>query len=368
MPAGHNAASLCLRAGVVGSRLEPCSRESDEPGAARYLRGVTRPRARAVPLLGVALALAACVAARPAVEPWQSPFGKDHPLAGRIWDVVRGRFIDRDALAARLAAARFVLLGEQHENPDHHRLQAWVLRALIAAGRRPAVAFEMLTTADAPALARYLAAAPGDAAGLGAAVNWSRSGWPDWNYYRPIAAAALGAGLPLVAANIPPATARALTRGEPGALDPRLVARYGLDQPLPPAVEVAMAAEIHEAHCGQVAGRLVPGMIAAQRVRDAQMAESLVTGEMDGAVLIAGAGHVRTDRGVPAYLRARLPDAPVGSVAFLEVDRRDPSPLDYAERFGGVLPFDYVWFTPRVDDEDPCVKFRKSLERLKDPG
>jgi hypothetical protein len=28
------------------------------------------------------------------------------------------------------------------------------------------------------------------------------------------------------------------------------------------------------------------------------------------------------------------------------------------------MPFDYVWFTPAVDDEDPCEKFRKPLERM----
>ena len=45
-------------------------------------------------------------------------------------------------------------------------------------GRRPALGFEMLATDDAPAVIRYLARSPKDAAGLGDAVNWARSGWP----------------------------------------------------------------------------------------------------------------------------------------------------------------------------------------------
>jgi hypothetical protein len=76
-------------------------------------------------------------------------------------------------------------------------------------------------------------------------------------------------------------------------------------------------------------------------------------------VLVAGAGHVRTDRGVPIALAALAPDARVLSVAFVEVrdDRQDPG--SYAERFGAAtLPFDFVWFTPRVDDSDPCERFR----------
>jgi uncharacterized iron-regulated protein len=306
-------------------------------------------------LLGLAPVLAACAVARPEGGPWQAPLGQDHPLAGRIWDVAGSRFIGSDALAARLVASRFVLLGEQHTNPDHHRLQAWAVRALTTAGRRPIVAFEMLTSAEAPALARHLAAAPRDAAGLGPAVGWNRSGWPDWKFYQPIAEAALDAGLTIRTANIPPTVARAVARGDTAALDPALVTRYGLDR-TPPDDMAAMAAEIRESHCGQVPDRLVGGMVTAQRARDAQMAETLLSGGADGAVLIAGAGHVRTDRGVPAYIRRRLP-AKTASLAFLEADPQQASPR-------AALPYDYVWYTPRMSDADPCVTFRRPLERL----
>jgi uncharacterized iron-regulated protein len=89
------------------------------------------------------------------------------------------------------------------------------------------------------------------------------------------------------------------------------------------------------------------------------MAERLVAGQRDGAVLIAGAGHVRTDRGVPAYLATRVPDASVASVAFVEVASGAVAPADYAGRFGAArLPFDFVWFTARADDADPCARLR----------
>jgi uncharacterized iron-regulated protein len=324
-----------------------------------------RPRLRRVrPLLPLIL-VAACAAAPPG-PPWRAAHGRDHTLTGRIWDVGAARFRDPGSLVTQLAGADFVLLGEQHDNPDHHRLQAWIVRALAAAGRRPAVAFEMLSTDQAPALGRHLAAAPTDAAGLGPAVDWSRGGWPDWQDYQPIAEAALAAGLPIVAASLPPATARALARGEPGALDPALAARHALDGPAPPAVEAAMAAEIRESHCGQAPERLVPGMILAQRARDAHMGDVLAA--TGGAVLIAGAGHVRTDRGVPAYLRTRRPGAAIASLAFVEVTADRPEPADYAARFGGSLPFDYLWFTPRADETDPCERFRTPLERLRQSG
>ncbi len=337
---------------------------------------------RSAPILLGALALAAACAApgasgradapRPAgappAGPWASAAGRDHPLVGRIWDVEAGRFVEPRVLAGRLAAARFVLLGEQHDNPDHHRLQAWVLRSLVAAGRRPAVAFEMLAEDQAPALARHLARAPGDAAGLGAAVGWEQAGWPPWRLYLPIAEAALAAGLPIVAADLPASTAARLARGGLPALEPSLVARLGLDRPLDEATRSAMAREIREAHCGWAPEARLDAMVAVQRARDAWMAARLAAAEADGAVLVAGAGHVRRDRGVPAALERRRPGARVHSIAFLEVRAGADDPAAYAERFGGHLPFHAVWFTPRVDDLDPCRKFQRALERLRTPG
>jgi len=31
-----------------------------------------------------------------------------------------------------------------------------------------------------------------------------------------------------------------------------------------------------------------------------------------------------------------------------------------------VLPFDFVWFTPRVDDDDPCEVFAEQLRRIRE--
>ncbi|MFQ5989303.1 MAG: ChaN family lipoprotein [Candidatus Methylomirabilales bacterium] len=297
---------------------------------------------------------------------WQTTLGRDHALTGRIWDVAGDRFIDQAALVERLVPNTFVLLGEKHDNPDHHQLQASLLRAMIAAGRRPAVGFEMFDIDQKPAIAQHLAATPTDAVGLADAVNWDRSGWPDWVLYQPIAEAALEAGLSIVATNLPRATVRTLRRKGLAAVEPGLVSRLGLDQRLAPETHAEMAAEIRHAHCGYASASTVEAMITVQRARDAQMAESLaVAGQEDGAVLIAGSGHVRKDYGVPTYLALQAPGTSVVSVTFLEVTKGEIAPGAYTARLGrGRLPFDYVWFTPRVDDLDPCEKFGKQLERL----
>lgn len=318
-----------------------------------------RHRARGL-LIAVGL-LGGCGSRSPAIDPgaWQTPLGREHPLTGRIWDTNAARFVTPRALVARLAGARYLLLGERHDNPDHHRVQAALLRALLAAGRRPAVAFEMFSADDAPAIARHLAVAPRDAAGLADAVGWARSGWPSWAFYQPIAQAALDADLPIVAANLAPRTARALARGDRSALPDGLSDRYALDRPLPHGGQAALAAEITAAHCGHLPDGRVEGMVLAQRARDAALADSMITSSREGAVLIAGAGHVRTDRGVPVYLRARDPAAHIAVVAPLEVRDEWTRPADYAEASGGRLPYDWAWFTPRMDDLDPCARFRR---------
>ena len=313
--------------------------------------------------------LAACAALDPGgpAGPWQSGLRWEHSLTGRIWDVEGGGFIEAPALAERLARARFILLGEKHDNPDHHLLQAWVVRSLVAAGRRPAVGFEMFTLDDAPAIGRYLAGLPADAAGLGEAVGWGRTGWPPWPLYQPIADAALAGGLPLVATNLPRALVQAAARRGMAGLDPSLVARLGLDRPLPPETRAEMAAEIQESHCNGLPEAMLDSMILAQRARDAQMAERLAAaGARDGAVLITGNGHARKDRGVPAFLALHAPGAPVISVALLEVLRDKADPAAYVPYFGRPpFPVDYVWFTPRLDDTDPCEKYRAPLDRLR---
>lgn len=301
-------------------------------------------------LATVLLALA-LLGAAPLPE-WQAPIGRTHPLTGTIWDVRAAAPIARETLITRLAARRYVLLGEKHDNPDHHRLQAWVLGALVAAGRRPAVAFEMFRADQADAIARHLAGSPDDARGLGEALQWAQSGWPAWSLYQPIVEVALAAKLPLVAANLSAAATAALRAGGVGALDAAEVRRLGLDRPFPDDVRQKLAADIRDAHCGHGPDRIVDGFVGMQRARDAHMAAALREAAGDGAVLIAGAGHVRRDVGVPRV----LPDADTVSLAFVEV-RADMTTVP-------ALAVDYVWLTPRVDDRDPCERFKKQLDTI----
>lgn len=318
-------------------------------------------RCRALAVIAtLSLGVAGCA------QPWQSEFGRDHPLADRIWDVAGDRSIDQADLFEGLSRARFVLVGETHDNPDHHVLQARVIAAIAAFDRRPAVGFEMLSTVQSDALAAHLARAPKDAAGLGPAVGWAESGWPEWTMYRPIAQAALDGGLPLFAANLDPSLVHGLAREGLGAVDSGLAEQLGLADELPEGLAQALAAEIKAAHCGFAPDEAIDRMVLAQRARDAHMAHSLLEhATADGALLIAGNGHVRSDFGVPYHLAQLAPDERVMSLGLLEVATDMDEPADYAEAWEMPrLPFDFVWFTPRVDDRGACERFRDRLEKM----
>ncbi|OAB56503.1 hypothetical protein AY599_26625 [Leptolyngbya valderiana BDU 20041] len=294
---------------------------------------------------------------------WVSPLLQKHPLVGRIWEPATGAFVTAEQVATRLAAADVVLLGEKHDNPDHHRLQAWAVSAMAAAGRRPEVAFEMIPRDRAAALAAYLEAG-GDAAGLGAAVGWAEGGWPDWSLYRPIAEAALAAGLPLGASDLPRAKRRQVAEEGAAALPESMRTLWALDRPWTAEMRDGLLQELSAAHCDVAPPQAFAGMAEVQRARDAAMADALLAAlgrPTDGAVLIAGKGHTRPDRGVPWFLRQRAPDLAHLAIAYVEVREG----VTQAAAYGDLGDHDLVWFTPRLDDVDPCERFAEQLERLK---
>jgi len=171
---------------------------------------------------------------------------------GRIWDVKQGRLVEEPALLADLSRARFVLLGERHDNPDHHLRQARLVEALTSSGRKPVLAFEMLEVEQQSAVDEALARAPGNPDVIAQAVAWERSGWPDWSLYRPIFAVGTGRGLRIIGANLPRAQVKELVTRGLDALPPETRTRLGLETPLPEDVARAMRAEMHESHCGHL--------------------------------------------------------------------------------------------------------------------
>ncbi len=280
-----------------------------------------------------------------------------HPLDGKVWDVRQRRFVTATELLGKLAATDFVLLGEVHDNPEHHARQAAVLSSLVQAGRRPALVMEQFDRENQPAIDAALAAGA-TADGVALAGRLDRKGW-QWESYEPLVRIALSEKLPIVAANLSRRAARDVaTRGfESMDMSPAVLA---LPDVWTTAREDLLVATIVEGHCGQLRAQDAGPMTRAQRARDAVMADSVLRYRANGAVLIAGTGHVRRDIAVPLYLRARAPGKSVTSVALTEVQAgaNDVVAYETAAAMGTTDPaFDFVWFSTPAKREDPCAGF-----------
>ena len=299
-------------------------------------------------ILPLLLALPACRHAPPTAAPeaappsWEAPLGHDHPWLGRIWSEAEGRWIDRETLLSALDGAEVVLLGEVHDHPDHHRLRAEVIRALGTPEH--AVVFEQLDTAQEVEAA--------DPAELAAVSGWAETGWPDFALYAPLFEAVYEVGAQVVAGHPTRAQVRQVATEGLDALPPEVTADLPL-RPLPDPLREDLVAEIVAGHCHMFGPERADPLVAAQTFKDAHMARAIAEAGPP-AVLIAGNGHLRPDRGVPFYL-----DPASTTVAFLEV--RDETPEGPPE-VGGAA--DYVWFTARRHDEDPCERYREQLEGM----
>jgi uncharacterized iron-regulated protein len=300
-------------------------------------------------------------------EVWASTLSADHVLVGKIWSVSEALFVDRATISQRVAAARFVLLGERHDNADHHRLQAEMVRVVAQAGRKPAVVFEMIDHSMQTKVDEQLTSAPGQVDAFAEAIGWAESGWPAWEIYRPVFAAVLENQLPIIGAGLPRKDAMDIARG--GGLPAELVAKYKLDAPMPEPQQSALLQQLEDSHCGHMPASMMPPMMNVQRARDAIMADGLSTrATAGGAILIAGGGHVRVDRGVPWYMGQQPGAGSVTSlvaIGFAEVSDGVTDPAAYAEYYDGSIPFDYLWFTPRDNDIDQCKELEERMKKMK---
>ncbi|WP_347928874.1 ChaN family lipoprotein [Pseudomonas helvetica] len=265
-----------------------------------------------------------------------APSAVDQP-AGVIRDLHSGQRLSAQALVERLAGAPRLIVGEQHDNPDHHHAQLWLLQALSQRRTQGSVLLEMLTPDQQARVdeihALDTARWPAD---LPAALAW-QSGW-DWNLYGPIVRFALAQPYPLLAANLDSTDVRRMYKQAPAVSGTRSNA---------PAVRNELLAQIRESHCGLLPESRMPAMLAVQQQRDRQMAEQLLAAPAP-ALLFAGAYHARLDIGVPLHVQD------LG-------EHSAPVVVMLAEK-GAVVSSasaDYVWYTAARPVQDYCAQMRQ---------
>lgn len=239
-------------------------------------------------------------------------------------------------IAAPAVAQDIHVLGEVHDNPLHHIEQA----NQIAAIGPSAIVFEMLT----PDQAALVNANDRNDPNLGTFIGWEEAGWPDFAIYAPIFEAS---DAPVYGAALPRDTVIAAITSSAAEVFGEGADRYGLNT-MSDDLRAAMEAEQAEAHCDALTVEMLPGMVEAQRLRDAHFARVTLTAydETGGpVVLITGNGHARIDRAVPAYITRVRPDLTVHALGILEIPDDD-------------APFDTVIVTAPAERDDPCAAFR----------
>ncbi|MCV3271429.1 ChaN family lipoprotein [Roseobacter sinensis] len=255
-----------------------------------------------------------------------------------IWAASFASADDMPPEAAQTADVLFI--GEQHDNPAHHTLQAAWTRALAPT----ALVFEMLTPDQAARITPQLRRSESD---LEAALEWEASGWPDFGMYYPIFAAAPDAQI--FGAAVPRDQIRGLMQDALvdifGAAD---AVRFGLDQPLPAAQQATRKEMQAEAHCNALPDEMLPVMVSVQRLRDAALARAAlaaVSATGGPVVVITGNGHARADWGAPVYLETAAPDLAIFALGQGEDGSTPPG------------RFDVTVDGPPVDRGNPCDAF-----------
>ncbi len=299
-----------------------------------------------------------------------------HPLINKIWSVVEQRFISVKSVQQTIQAKNIILLGETHDNIQHHQRQAQFISYL--AKNKPVVAYEMLNQNQQDIIDTFERnhyksnKNPDEITDLfSKTIKWDKSGWPEWILYRPVFYHTIKHQLAIIGTNIDLKKVRRLIKKGRSVLNQNeqdLLNKYQYNT----ALQAQLEQEIQSAHCDMLPKKMLSPMLLGQQVRDLSMTqaiqEALLSADVRQVIVIAGSGHTRIDYGIPFYLSQEDPALNIVSIAFVEVSEDEFKPSDYISSWSQTakqLPFDYVWFTPRAEREDPCEKMKDYMKKKK---
>lgn len=239
--------------------------------------------------------------------------------------------LDPSGLLQQLAPADVIFLGEQHDVPEHQRIQRAVVAALARQKTLAVLALEMASQGQSTE--KLGTDASEDA--VRAALNWNNAGWP-WAAYGPVVMAAVHAGVPVIGANLPPARVREAMANS--ALDALLSA---------PALQ-AQQERVRGGHCNLLPESQIAPMTRVQIARDVAMAQTVAGAARPGKIvlMLAGGGHVDRSLGVPLHLPPGLK---------VKTVRLQAGPASEDAQSAG--NFDQTWATEPAPAKDYCADF-----------
>jgi uncharacterized iron-regulated protein len=323
---------------AMATALAPATSGPRPAGA--FAVGRIRSRREWRGLLAAGLLVAGCAGGAPAAK--ERPvlaFGPDAP-------------VDASArlIADRARTVDVVYLGELHDNPQHHEIQARILEAMLATGSRPALAFEMIPETTQAALEAAVRSDAGPVE-VDRQIGWTAQGWPDFAMYWPLFELARKHGLPVVGTDLDPAVARRVGRGGLRAAGEDAV-RLRSAMPDDLARDRGIVQRLRAAHCNQISEDRANRMLDGWYARNVVMARR-VAGGLERApqvVVIMGRGH-ESPGAVPEQLATLRPGTRQLVVGLYEGQADGPTePLS-----------DVVWVTANRPRPDPCLGLPQRL-------
>jgi len=270
----------------------------------------------------------------------------------RVYDTRQKTFGDFESMLADLARADVVFVGEQHDDPNSHRLELAVLEGLTRRRVPVVVALEMFERDVQPALDQYLAGAITEEQFLKDSRPWPRYA----SDYRPIVEFARAHHIAVIASDVPRRIASDVSKNGLPAIDAlgadrRLAAR---ELPCP------TSGEYYDRFLEAMGGHPPSGdpkaadiqakndrFYFAQCLKDETMGESIADAfEKNPAartmiVHFNGAFHSDYAQGTAAAARRRLPGRRVAVVSVIPVEDLDRETPDEARLKTG----DYLVYT-----------------------
>jgi uncharacterized iron-regulated protein len=280
-------------------------------------------------MVHVLVAALAMLAVQDPPPPAPHPPGQPVYVPQRVYDTGRGAFTDFEAMLADLAKADVVFVGEQHGDPNTHRLEAAVLAGLLRRGAEVTLSLEMFERDAQQALDGYLKGERTEEDFLAASRPWPRYA----SDYRPLVEMARAHQWPVLASNVPRRLAQEVAKGGREIIDtlPETDRGYiARDLQCPEDTYFTRFVETMGSH--PVAGEDKEATDArmvryywSQCIKDETMAEAIAeaverAAERRGPVVhYNGAFHSDFGLGAADRVRRRLPDRRVVLLSILPV-------------------------------------------------
>ncbi len=311
---------------------------------------------------------------------------RNDPLIGKIIESKTKLPIEFKALIEKISTADVIYLSEKHDNPDQHAFQQKVIAALVELGKgqdfTPSLGFEFFAMANTPDLLNFVES--GKAAhsqkvrtmiekDLRMKLGWRTRSDESWQYYYHLLEIAQKENLAVAGLDLSSTLKKRITKhginGITALEKEQIFSTHFADD----NYKEYMYDIFKAVHCGMGHERMQSRLYDTWIARNDTMARSINMMHRHGkgpVIVIVGGGHTQFNLGIMDRLKAVNPDISQVNIGLTEISVQPSELADYLfplelEGYPEVPPADFLYFTQRTSYEDPCERFKQSLERMK---